>query len=42
MKEEKRRKEKKIAMEKEVSPGLNPPCWLCSKSQLLGAIKISV
>jgi hypothetical protein len=22
-----------------ISPGLDPPCWLCSGLQLLGAIK---
>jgi hypothetical protein len=41
MEEEKRRKKKmkKNAMGKEGFLGLDPPCWLCSRSQLLGAIK---
>jgi hypothetical protein len=35
--EEKERK--KIAVGRRISQGLDLPCWLCSRSQLLGAIK---
>jgi hypothetical protein len=38
--EEKERKKEKISLwGKRVSPRLDPLCWLCSRSQLLGAIK---
>jgi hypothetical protein len=32
-------KKKKLLCRRRVSPGLDPPCWLCSMSQLLGASK---
>jgi hypothetical protein len=32
-------KKKKMVIMGKVSLGLDPPCWLCSRSQLLGAIK---
>jgi hypothetical protein len=40
-KEKEKRKEnrKKSLWGMRVSPGLDPPCWLCSGSQLLGAIR---
>jgi hypothetical protein len=38
-KKEKKKKEKKSLWAKRVSPELDLPCWLCSGSQLLGAIK---
>jgi hypothetical protein len=38
-KKEERRRRKKSPWGRRISPGLDPPCWLCSGSQLLGAIK---
>jgi hypothetical protein len=35
----KKEKKKKSPWERRVSPGLGLPCWLYSRSQLLGAIK---
>jgi hypothetical protein len=37
--EEKGEKRREIASGRRVIPGLDPPCWLCCGSQLLGAIK---
>jgi hypothetical protein len=34
-----KRRRKKIASGEEVFPGLDPPCLLCSRSQVLDAIK---
>jgi hypothetical protein len=34
-----KKKEKKLQWGRRVSPELDPPFWLCSRSQLLGAIK---
>jgi hypothetical protein len=33
----KKEKKKKFLWGRRVSPGLDPPCWLCRGSQLLGA-----
>jgi hypothetical protein len=38
-KEKRRKGKKKSTWETRVFLGLNPPCWLYSGSQLLGAIK---
>jgi hypothetical protein len=38
-KEKKKKKEREMAMGRSVSLGLDPPCWLCHRSQLLGEIK---
>jgi hypothetical protein len=38
-KERKKGKEKKLPCVRRVSQGLDLPCWLCSRLQLLGAIK---
>jgi hypothetical protein len=35
----KKEKKKTNCMGRRVSLGLDPACWLCSRSQLLGAIK---
>jgi hypothetical protein len=35
----KKGKEKKLPCVRRVSQGLDLPCWLCSRLQLLGAIK---
>jgi hypothetical protein len=35
----KEKENKKSAWGRRVSPGLDPPCWLCCGWQLLGAIK---
>jgi hypothetical protein len=37
--ERKKNRRKKLAWGRRASLGLDPPCWLCSSSQLLGAIK---
>jgi hypothetical protein len=37
----KEKKEIKLTQRRRVSLGLNPPFWLCSRSQLSGAIKRS-
>jgi hypothetical protein len=34
-----KRKEKEMVVGRRVSPELDSPCWLCSGSQLLSAIK---
>jgi hypothetical protein len=39
MEEEEKERKKKSPWGRRVSPGLDLPCWLCCKSQLLGAIK---
>jgi hypothetical protein len=35
----KKRRNKKSLWGRRVSWGLDPPCWLCSRLQLLGAVK---
>jgi hypothetical protein len=37
--EKQRKKRKKLLWRRRVSLGLDSPCWLCSRLQLLGAIK---
>jgi hypothetical protein len=35
----KKKKERETTIEEEGSPGLDVPCWLCQRWQLLGTIK---
>jgi hypothetical protein len=39
MRREGEKEKREITLGRKVSLGLDPPCWLCHVSQLLGAIK---